>query len=234
MNAINLHYYSERGLVDYLITWLKYEANNKDIECFFQLLEEDLVDDYVLDVYNEFSFGEFGNPDLILKLNTNKCTKVFIIEAKLDTFEKSATKIEERSNYKDNASKINIQLLLRKKFITILNKDSKRLFLEEKGYTTKNGRALDKKELVKWANKEIKGDYQYYYVALVRNQEDKSKIWKNYFNFEEEFLEEKRIVLSEKELMLLSWDDLNKIFSSNPVYKEIWDCTDMNYFANEE
>ena len=203
---IVIHYYSERGLVDFLITWLKYEASKDELKKFFKMINVDFDDIIRINIYNEFSFGEFGSPDLIIKISTKTKTQIFLLEAKIDSFVKSATKKEDKNIYKGNASKINIQLMLRKKFITILNKDSERLFLEENGYTSKNGRALDKKELVQWSKNELKNADEYFYVALVRYEEDKEKIWNDYFNFKN--LDSVETVLEQKEFLIISWKNV--------------------------
>lgn len=177
------YYYSERGLINNLINYMN--ENEENLKKFLSIL----VDNYVYKeakIFNEFSFGEFGSPDLIIKLDN----KLFIIEAKIDTFENSATK-KNHFAFKDNASKINIQLLLRKRFIDadvikeknnyIIIDKNKSDYKDEGIY--KNGRSLKKQSLVKLALEEFKAEgLEHYYVAIVNGESiNKDKIFNKFF-----------------------------------------------------
>lgn len=180
MSNVKLHFYSERGIVNSIIFWM-YNNKNEVIKLLNTIKDakgnpiidkrEKLVN---LDVYDEFSFGEFGSPDLILKIETNTKKYVFIVEAKVDTYSNSSVNIDDYKNvmYRGNASKLNIQLSLRKRFVDsyysrtdnaekIINNDIKNPKLD---YIRK----LEKKELIDWCNElflDVKPN-NIYYISL--------------------------------------------------------------------
>ena len=241
---INLHFYSERGLINDLIIWLKYGEGNK--EKFFDILGADFNESSIVDIYDEFSFGEFGSPDLIIKIKNGVNTDVYLIEAKVDSFEKCATKIANRFVFKDNASMINIQLLLRSRFIANLYKDKENAneimdnfesiewlkeyedsYAFERNYKGR-GRKLAKKELVKWAYNNLKGEkYTYHYVALVNDNKTNKEIQQLYKDYFYIYIDgnEKPILDNFK---FITWKQIDAAIGEEKL-KETWETTDKNY-----
>ena len=227
---VNKHYYGERGLINCLIDWFtKKPTGNKVIRFLSEIIYADskklVINEEIkkADIYNEFSFGEFGDPDLIIRIETEneKNTTeekpkvyIFIIEAKTDTFEKSRekqeyddTKKQVLLQYKGHASDIDIQLLLRRRFIFVLNKckgEFKSIEAEEKkykkvrdkkvceGYTYKdiNVRALKKEKLIEWAKNNLKEeenkDYIYKYIAITNDNsvDNVNYLYQHYINMD--------------------------------------------------
>ncbi len=232
---VNLHYYSERGLVNTLINWIKDNCDNtEELNKFFDLLGVKLTDDSNIDIYDEISFGQFGDPDLIIKVDNI----IFIIEAKIDTFVKSATLPDYKLVFKDNASKINIQLLLRKRFVNALigrnnnqdnvikegSHDSNDSDINKKDCIYKNGRALKKKELVSFINNIFKDYKKIYYVALVSEDENHSLnyIYDNYFK-------DTNYGFDINEFKILTWEQIDEKIWYKVLF-DTWKCTNDKYY----
>lgn len=143
----------------------------------------------------EGTFGEFGAPDLMIRVDSEKHDTVFfIIEAKVKEFEKECAEKENesycftgKSASRNNASLINIQLALRARFMKEwkrkINEDSKSV--EEKSHNEADGNKYKKGRALKdvYALKLLKdffGDavkypensgipYNVYYVSLTTN-----------------------------------------------------------------
>ena len=126
---INVHYYSERGLIHCLINWLKEkESNIHELISIVHIASENEKSKTIninkideISVYNEFSFGEFGNPDLIIRIKSGNNSIVLVMEAKLTSFQKARTlgvgnADDKEIKYKGHASDIDVQLILRKRF----------------------------------------------------------------------------------------------------------------------
>ena len=75
MKDVHLHFYSERGIVNSIILWIYKQTDKKPIcDLLKTIMNKELKpifnenDFESLDIYDEFSFGDFGSPDLILKI----------------------------------------------------------------------------------------------------------------------------------------------------------------------
>ena len=177
-NNVKLHFYSERGIVNSVIFWMSNAPKEKIIKLLKGIKDkkgDSIVENYKkIDIFDEFSFGDFGSPDLIIKVKSKENTYVFIIEAKITTYDNAS--IDNNKDcivYKNNASKLNIQLSLRKRFIeSIRVKDNISEGIEDK--VTKNPydytRKLKKKELLNWIEEHIKGEFEYYFISLTTDE----------------------------------------------------------------
>ena len=224
INNVNLHFYSERGLINRLIEWLN-QANFEDLYKFFDsLFDQKIKKESAIHIYNEFSFGDFGSPDLIIIVDDN----VYIIEAKITSFIKAATKLKDRFIFKNNASKINIQLLLRKRFICAATNNDKNEIVEEHrdedGDIYSGGRALKKTELIdNFIRKELIGKKNYFYVALTNEESSFGKhdihdIFEKYFN-------DKKFDFKEEEFKMITWQWIDETIGKK-VLTETWTYTD--------
>ena len=224
-----IHYYSERGMVNAIVLslytykraafhFLKAIKNIKN-KSFFVF---DLKSIKSINIFNEISFGQFGDPDLIIRVDFKEIEKnkpiLFFIEAKVGTYDNSA-KYDIKDGYNKNASRINFQLRLKKRFIDawIRNKESQTIEecenhidkeYDRDKYNNYRNRALKKKELVKFIKKYILCDIEkdnIYYVSMTN---DDCNPYKNNIPFET------------KE------DEYNKLAYIN--YKDIIECKPTN------
>lgn len=228
-NNVNLHFYSERGIVNSIILWLKSE--NKIKICNFLNQIKDCegepvlsIENYLsIDIYDEFSFGDFGSPDLIIKVNINdEDSRVFIIEAKISTYLESAISGDEDGNivYSNNASKINVQLSLRKRFIEFIKENDYSNGIEDSPSNDYDyPRKLKKEELLTWIAELKKNVVKYYYVALTDDKQDVNPL-KN----------DSRIPLyaPENDYCYLLYCDIEGVMGDNPTYKATWEHTNIN------
>lgn len=177
-NKVNLHFYGERGIVNSVIFWMSNAPKKRIIELLKGIKDKDnhsIIEDYdEIDIFDEFSFGDFGSPDLIIKVKFKEKTYVFIIEAKITTYDNASIDNDNNGSivYKNNASKLNIQLSLRKRFIEkIRGKISKEIKAEpQKNNPYDYTRKLKKKELLNWIRDHIKGKFEYYYISLTTDE----------------------------------------------------------------
>ncbi len=180
MDGVNLHFYSERGIVNSIIFWIS-KQNNKEKICELlktimdkenkQIFNEDDFDS--LDIYDEFSFGDFGSPDLILKIITKEKAYLLFIEAKVGTYMNSAAENVAINDivYEANASKINVQLSLRKRFMELPYNIKE--YVQEKSNETDYDRKLKKESLIKWVNNHLKDrEYERYYISLTNDEDN--------------------------------------------------------------
>lgn len=240
-----VNYYSERGLVKCLIDWLRESSSEANIKNFFDLMlkqDEKIIEDIAsIHIYCEFSFGQFGSPDLIIKVETKKGTYVFLIEAKITDFISAAIKIPDKQTYIDNASKINVQLLLRKSFINAMGEAPDNLVCvsEPGGGKGKSGeRKLQKKELLAWAkNKIYNSKYKYYYIALTWEKKDKEVDIKEIFKvyFKEAKLPESSPKIEEKEFGIITWNYIYKLMDSKSQasFRQIIEDTNLDLALEE-
>lgn len=183
-------YYSERGMVNAIcysiqqyksagFHFIKKIKNTKGEQIFE---EEKLKDIKSIQVFNEFSFGQFGDPDFILKINFENESKLLFIEAKVGTYANSAKDTDcINGSYENNASRINFQLRLKKRFVDALknSKDDKKI--EDK--IEKDVRCLKKAALVDYIRNvmfiNVDKEDGIYYIAMTSdegNPFDKNKL----------------------------------------------------------
>lgn len=184
MLKCKLHYYSERGMVNalcYSLYGYKYARihflktiKKKDGN---RLLSDEKINGIKgFDIFNEFSFGGFGDPDLILKLTyDNDASMLFFIEAKVGKYSQSASKAIE-DGYKNNASKINFQLNLKKRFIKVIQDADE--IISPKINESDYDRKLKKQMLIRYINKIIVGNTKtdnIYYVSMTSDKDNPYK-----------------------------------------------------------
>jgi len=124
---VNIYYYGERGLIDSLMLDI-IQSDNKDeiVKNILNKLNPEISYKASFDIYVEPSFGQrdgFGVPDLIIKADDD----LYIIEAKCGTVEKNCYTGTKTSEFwdKKNSSKLNVQLLLRYRFMNLLYNQKK-------------------------------------------------------------------------------------------------------------
>ena len=232
-----VHYYSERGLINCLIDWFRSDDNGIDKFLSGITLGNGEMLNKIIDikkikqaiVFNESSFGDFGSPDLILKLIADDDKSyILIIEAKVESF-KSTASIKPKENkveYRDNASKIDIQLFLRKRFIVELNKlkNCGEIFQKEEGYTNRNGRALKKDKLCELWFDNIKGEkFEYFYVALTKEKSDNAvELYNDYIDGRKIY---DGIKMNNNEFGTIRWASLFNYKEDIYKLEEIWALT---------
>ena len=178
-NNVKLHFYSERGIVNSVIFWMSNAPKEEIIKLLKGIKDkkgDSIVENYKkIDIFDEFSFGDFGSPDLIIKVKSKEKTYVFIIEAKITTYDNASIDNDNNGSivYKNNASKLNIQLSLRKRFIDSIESIKGEILdgievepANQYDYTRK----LKKTEVLKWIKNHIKGDFKYYFISLTTDK----------------------------------------------------------------
>ena len=185
-NLVKMNYYSERGMVNAICqSMYRYKSSAFHFLKLIKNINGKQMFDYTLKsiseihIFNEFSFGDFGDPDLILKINFIDNTKpvLIFIEAKVGTYKNSAkTSCFEKESYKNNASRINFQLRLKKRFIDALYNDDE--FVEDTNMDNEYDykcRYFKKMYLVKYIKeyifKGIKKD-NIYYVTMTSDEKN--------------------------------------------------------------
>ena len=187
-----LKYYSERGMVNaicqsiyqYKTAGFHFIQKIKDVEGKPLFKKELLKNIKSIQLFNEFSFGEFGDPDLILKINykdiKNKSveSKLIFIEAKVGTYEKSAKWDCLKDTYENNASRINYQLRLKKRFVdALISTPKNETIIIGKSVMNDGERRLKKEYLVQYIRETIfdKVDNDIYYVAMTNDKNNPLK-----------------------------------------------------------
>lgn len=225
---VQINYYSERGLVNKMMNWFCETDDITKKKNFMNLFKQGMGynSNCVITFYNEFSFGDWGNPDLIIDVcgeNGNKV--VLIIEAKVDKFENCCSCVKDSNNnyvFKDEskknyASKINIQLLLRKRFVDLLiangvtkDKNGKEIIRDNSNeiYRGKeNGRALMKPYLVEtW--KDFFKDKKIIYTAIVLDDDLEQGQDKRYEKYKK-YITDKTYNITSDEFSIVSWTEIN-------------------------
>lgn len=235
---IQTHYYSERGLVNCLILWLTKESKDNSesniikflnkIEYINEKYKTKLTDKKIrsVDLFDEFSFGAFGSPDLIIKVQTiNNKFYYFMIEAKINSFEEACS-VGNDIIFKDNASKIDIQLVLRKRFIYALrnardnfgDEQIQEISQDEYGYKTTNTRALKKEELINWVKKTFRSKQsKFYYIALTNDDNnDVTSIYSSFLDKKvRKYPKNVKTRINKTEFGLIKWKDLTDLGMDN-------------------
>lgn len=170
-------FYGERGLVNGIILDIKDDVGKQ--KSFLKAIrfadgsELNWIGDIAgMDFIVEPSFSEFGNPDLIIIAHeTNKKRHVIFIEAKVCCYDDAAIKIP--VSYKNNASKINIQLALKFRFAEVFTKANNLKSIEE---TAEDGaayqdtpRRLKNRGIIKLCNNHFSDAVDFFFVALTND-----------------------------------------------------------------
>ncbi len=159
---INILFYGERGIVNGIILDIKdsIEAQKAFLRAikFADGNRPNWIENLsTMDFIVEPSLSEFGNPDLIIIASeTDKTQHVIFLEAKVCCYEDAA--IRAPASYKNNASKINIQLALKFRFVEAFKKSPNNGFIEETKETAKSygedlGRRLKNQSIIQMCNK---------------------------------------------------------------------------------
>lgn len=188
-----LCYYSERGMVNAIVYSLyKYDR------AFFHFLKAirdvngKLVEDFKkikcsgikkYTIYNELSLGQFGDPDLMIRVDfkdeVNKDPIFLFIEAKVGTYINSVKNhyITEGYDKNNNASRINFQLNLKKRFVDAYlstPKDSDSI-VEKREIKNDKQRKIEKNSIVKQVMKIMEGitEDNIYYISMTSDRPDR-------------------------------------------------------------
>lgn len=128
-----------------------------------------------MDFMVEPSFSEFGNPDLILiACETDGTQHVVFIEAKICCYDDAAVKIP--VTYEKNASKINIQLMLKYRFAEAFQKYMGGNIEESptaEYALSDRPRRIKKNVVIKICTTSFKNIAEYSFVALTNDRTDK-------------------------------------------------------------
>lgn len=188
MGNADIIFYGERGVVNGIILDIKDDINK--LRGFFRAI--DMADggklDWADDVekcvfFVEPCFAEFGNPDLIAKVETTAHNKyVLFIEAKLKCYDDSSIKVDGSllpKNYSGNASKINIQLAFKYRFIEAFKACKGKNVIEEDSqsaeiYNDSVCRCLKKPIVVEKVCEMFKDAHKYYFIAMTNDNKDTS------------------------------------------------------------
>lgn len=231
MNDLKMYYYGERGLIDSILK----DINKKQLIIILNRITKSTKEYKEICVFVEPSFGQrngFGVPDLIIKAADD----VFIIEAKCDKVEKELS-----SPFKwEESSKLNVQLLLRYRFINLLNKNNNGDYIvstvnQENDFGDKKERHYGRKNEgdrithTNWVY-QLKG-CNYYYVALTSdsNKQDALNTLKK--SYDEEVKKEKDFY---KFLRIITYSDFVKEIGKDncPNFKAT--CEKFGYYNFEE
>lgn len=122
----------------------------------------------------EPSFAEYGNPDLIATFTSGGKRFGVFFEAKLKDYRASSLMITEdmtAESYLRQASKLNVQLALRYRFVQAYRtKGAEATIREEDGHHPDGRRRkLDKATVVEALGRLLQGVEEYYYVALTHD-----------------------------------------------------------------
>lgn len=205
-DKMKLHYYSERGMVNSIIQSI-YQYKSSML-AFLEGIKEKgsktkkllgnivLKEIEMIDVYDEISLGDFGDPDIIIKITyTDKSRNpiLLFIEAKVGTYLNSVNKksIFTDNSYKNNASRINFQLRLKKRFVDAYLKNPKANVIcdrtKDGTYDYKN-RKLEKESLVELIKENIMAGIQadhVYYITMTSDEDDPFPCDENYLPFKD-------------------------------------------------
>ncbi len=207
MNEMDIQFYGERGIVNGILLDIYRDDNPKDkLDKFFGAIK--LMDGSPLPWKGsvdkckwlvEPCLAQFGNPDFIAVLESQGKKFALFFEAKLKSYEECALPIEKNmlthsleteKKYKHRASRINIQLWHRYRFVRafLATKESgtKKLSIEETGNLFPDGRKrmLKKPYVVNLVYKfldelkELDKLEQFYFIALT-NDQDCDDPWKD-------------------------------------------------------
>jgi hypothetical protein len=222
MNTVKVLGYSERGVINSIIFYLREhpELMGKFLKALEIELPEDFGEDVEYTLLNEQSFSDFGDSDLVIiaKNKDNKKIVVFV-EGKVKTsqghfsldtkFEK--VKVKDKEDFKGISSNIFVQLYY-KYLLTQL--DGKQEYnCSEIG---KEAKKLGDNDIVKKAyNVYIKGAEQYYFVAILPIESN---------DFQSKF-KELNLNMPTENIRCVYWGNIEELFIDNPVAE--------NFFYNK-
>ena len=224
MNDISkLYYYSERGMVNAIVLSIyKYkEAMFHFLKCIKRINKTTVFNDVKLadikavSIFNEFSFNDFGDPDLIIRVDFNsKKSQLFFIEAKVKTYKDSVkdNKIFASNSYakKGNSSRINFQLRLKQRFVKAYNEYLNMSKNEEICSTNDNDydykkRLLKKKSVIDFLNNDIMNGIEFdniFYVSMTSDND-------NPYNIDADLLPLRETEAGYNNLCYLLYKDIN-------------------------
>ena len=260
-----IYYYGERGLIDSLL--LDIIHSNKQDKIIRNIVKKINPESKInlksgsspFEIYVEPSFGQkngFGVPDLIIKAKNviNANDELYIIEAKCGTVNGNCYSGEDPNKFWENSSKLNVQLLLRYRFIRLLKEstvingkycvyEDKNVYSDESHASkSANGisyqRALGNSDNTSWV-KELKdidlGNI--YYVALTSdskdNKDELKKLKESYkVNFKLSVDEQKKYDGFKNHIKLLTYKEILDIFEELDVKTSFFEksCGKFHYY----
>ena len=141
MENMDIQFYGERGIVNGIL--LDIGSDKEKLNNFFQAIKlfgtEELPWKNGVDSCKwmvEPSFAQFGDPDLIAVIESNRETYALFIEAKLKDYVSSCMSLQREDgidNLKGQSSKLNVQLSFRYRFVQAFIKaqeDASKLIIE--------------------------------------------------------------------------------------------------------
>ena len=182
----NIVFYGERGVVNSIILDIGGDLN-KEKKFLNTIVLADKnklswIDDVIcMKYFVEPCFSEFGDPDLIIKAITNKNENyVLFIEAKLGAYIGSAVELINSTGgyfpkgYKNNSSKINIQLAYRYRFIMASKACNNESIIEEMDdvnltYEDETKRKLKHRRVINLWNNNLNDAKKYYFIAMTND-----------------------------------------------------------------
>lgn len=171
-------FYGERGIVNGIVLDIK-ESIEKQ-KAFLRVIRFPngvilpWIDNIIsMDFVVEPSFSEFGNPDLIMiAQEENKNRHVLFVEAKVSCYDDAAIKIP--ALFKNNASRINVQLALKFRFVQAYKKYPNNEYIEEDEYVAEGfneiPRRIKNREMIKMCNENFKNAVDYSFIALTNDK----------------------------------------------------------------
>lgn len=186
MKDIDIQFYGERGIVNGILLDIYQDDNPKDkLDKFFGAIK--LVGAKKLPWKGidsckwmvEPSFAQFGDPDLIAVIESNRETYALFIEAKLKDYVSSCMSLQREDgidNLKGQSSKLNVQLSFRYRFVQALKetpKDASKIIIERHGgeYPDRQQRKLQKEPVVDSISSFLEGveKKNIYFIALTND-----------------------------------------------------------------
>ena len=219
MNNVNIHGYSERGVMNALFYGIAHEQDEKKqraaIEAIInaECINETKTNYQKFDFYMEFSLSEFGSPDLIIIATDDKGQKTaFFVEAKVSNgkcykinneYDKFKGYLENVNYDNGHSSNLFFQLGLKKCYLQLI-KESEVNKLERLIKVSDNPRKLGDNVVVKKLDEIIKTCNSFKFLAIIPKQKEQLK--------EYEFF---------SDVKFLYWEDLCEKDSLSPYLSDV-------------
>jgi hypothetical protein len=221
--------YSERGIVNSIAYYL--DAHPQSMHGFIKALGIPLIkNNYDYTFLVEQSFSDFGDSDLVIIANDKeKNSKIVIfVECKIKTYNgtfkidtefcKIQKAIHDKQKFKGISSNLFIQLYYKYLLIKTDGNSGNDPDVDIIFKKTKNNpRKLGDNQIVKDAFLQIKGAKNYYYVAIVPPEHNKTDNKNNNIEFRSKI--DKLGLMESKNVYLSYWDDIKSFFKEKDATK---------------
>lgn len=172
-------FYGERGIINSivldikddigkgidLLKLIKYAHSNSSIKPF----DEESIKSirYIV----EMSLSQFGSPDLIIIAEMHNEKKyIFFVEAKLCSYIDSSISCVGLKSFQNNASKLNVQLALKYRFVKALSPDNHTLIQEnEKSPYEERKRKIVNMGVLNMIKENFQNVIEYFFIALTND-----------------------------------------------------------------